>query len=105
MTTSERSYVVGTPQANFRRGDVNEDGDRNVADAVRALSYLFGGGIAPECLDSVDCNDDGANDVSDVITLLDYLFQSGSAPPDPFDCGSDPTDDPLSCDSTQESCL
>ncbi len=105
MTTSERSYVVGIPQSSFRRGDVNDDGNRDVADAVGALLYLFGGGTAPDCLDSVDCNDDGTNDISDVVSLLDYLFQSGAAPPEPFDCGSDPTDDPLSCEETQGSCM
>ena len=105
FTTSERSYDVGTPQSNFRRGDVNDDGDRNIADAVGALSYLFGGGTAPGCLDSVDCNDDGTNDISDAVSLLDYLFQSGTQPPDPFECGPDPTDDPISCELTQGSCL
>jgi len=105
FTTSERSYDVGIPQSNFRRGDVNDDGDRNIADAVGALSYLFGGGTAPGCLDSVDCNDDGTNDISDAVSLLDYLFQSGTQPPDPFECGPDPTDDPISCELTQGSCL
>lgn len=103
--TSARSYFVGTPPAEFRRGDINDDGTRNIADAVAGLVYLFGGGAAPDCLDTLDCNDDGSNDISDVVSLLDFLFQGGNQPPAPFTCGSDPTDDPISCETTQVNCL
>jgi hypothetical protein len=104
-TTPPRSYIIGTPAQNFRRCDINSDGDRNIADGVAGLVYLFGGGAAPGCLDTLDCNDDGSNDISDVVALLTYLFQSGSLPPEPFDCGSDPTADSISCETTQDGCL
>lgn len=104
-TTAARSYFIGTPPSLFQRCDINEDGDRNIADAVAGLVYLFGNGAAPGCLDTLDCNDDGSNDISDVISLLDYLFQAGNRPPEPFNCGSDPTDDTVSCQTTQQDCL
>ena len=100
-----RSYFIGTPPALFRRCDINDDGSHNIADAVAGLVYLFGSGTAPGCLDTLDCNDDGSNDISDVVSLLDYLFQAGNQPPEPFNCGSDPTDDAVSCETTQDNCL
>jgi hypothetical protein len=83
----------------FMRGDANADGARNVADAVAMLSYLFGNGRTPRCLDAADANDDGAIDVADPIKLLRHLFASGGPLPEPFEaCGDDPTaDDQLSC--------
>ena len=105
VVTNSRSYFIGTPPAQFQRGDINDDGSRNIADAVAGLVYLFGAGSAPGCLDTLDCNDDGSNDISDVVSLLDYLFQAGNQPPEPFSCGSDPTDDSISCDTTQNNCL
>ncbi|MEC9476970.1 MAG: FG-GAP-like repeat-containing protein [Planctomycetota bacterium] len=105
VVTNDRSYFVGTPPALFQRGDINDDGGLNIADAVAGLVYLFGGGAVPGCLDTLDCNDDGANDISDVVFLLDYLFQSGNQLPAPNTCGFDPTDDPVSCDTTQDNCL
>ncbi len=82
----------------FQRGDVNEDGRIDLADAVFTLNYLFRGSNAINCEDAADTNDDGKLDLSDVIYLLNYLFIGGRAPPEPFDArGVDSTLDGLSC--------
>ena len=79
------------------RGDANDDGKVNIADAVAALSHLFLGG-AVSCRKSVDVDDSGELDVTDPVLLLGYLFLGGVAPPAPFPaCGEDPTVDPLGC--------
>lgn len=86
-------------QPRFRRGDTNEDGRMDIADAIRTLGYLFSGEPC-SCLKSADANDSGQVDIADGIYVLNYLFASGDAPPVPFEaCGHDPSDDGLSCDS------
>lgn len=88
------------PLVDFVRGDVNSDGNLDISDAVFGLLYLFTGGAVPPCHKSADSDDSGVVDVTDSILLLDAIFLAGPAPEDPFpECGSDPTDDGLSCDS------
>lgn len=88
----------------FRRGDCNDDGGRDISDAVTMLAALFpgsGGPAVPPCADACDANDDGATDIADPIALLEGLFSGGPVPPAPFpDCGTDPTADALDCASS-----
>jgi hypothetical protein len=85
----------------FQRGDVNNDGDVNVADSNAIANYLFNG--APICnLDRADTNDDGAVDMSDIIYLNCWLFGGSGCPnpppppPAPWTTvGCDPTPDNL----------
>ncbi len=79
----------------FIRGDANQDGALNLADAVSILTYLFAEG-AMNCPDAGDVNDDGAENIADAVFILTYLFANGEKPSAPFDtCGEDPTDDEL----------
>jgi hypothetical protein len=82
----------------FRRGDGNADGESNLSDSSFILNYLFLRGEVPTCTKSADVNDSGRVDILDPIHLVEFLFRSGPAPATPFEsCGSDSTDDPLSC--------
>jgi len=83
----------------FLRGDANADGKIDIADAVRVLAYLFGGGqTALVCLAAGDANDDGKIDISDAIKILGHLFAHTGPLPPPFGaCGPDPTPDALTC--------
>lgn len=91
------AHAGGTP---FRRGDCNNDGFYDIADAIEVLAGLFSGATW-DCLDSCDVNDDGANDISDGIYTLGNLFSNGPNPPAPFlDCGLDLTPDTLGCGSS-----
>ena len=86
----------GMGGANFKRGDPNDDGDVNIADAITILGYLFAGAAKPGCLDAADANDDGDINIADAITILGYLFSASGPLPDPgVNCGSDPTEDGL----------
>ncbi len=88
----------------FRRGYINEDAARNIADAIFLLGYLFASGRAPECLDAADTNDDARVNIADAIRLLGHLFASTGQLPEPFAaCGADPTADQLDC-AGQASC-
>lgn len=83
----------------FLRGDCNQDGILDLADVIRAISYLFSGDpVFIGCEDACDTNNDGVLDISDVIFPIDYLFQNGAPPTEPFAaCGQDPTADRLGC--------
>ncbi|MEM7263974.1 MAG: hypothetical protein AAF488_18455 [Planctomycetota bacterium] len=81
----------------FRRGDVNTDGNIDISDSISLLVHLSGE-ESLSCDDAADCNDDGAINVGDVIYGLAYLFVPSTPDfPAPSSCGSDPTSDALSC--------
>lgn len=84
----------------FRRGDVNQDREVDMADAIGILNYLFAGAAQPSCLDAADANDDGTIDLSDAMTELGFLFLGKlDTLPAPFPgCGFDATRDRLGCD-------
>jgi len=89
------------PETTFMRGDANADGKRDIADAIRVLGYLFGGGTTQlGCLDAADANDEGKVDIADAIKILGHLFALAGPLPEPFAaCGADPTPDALTCES------
>jgi hypothetical protein len=100
--SEDRAVVLlGHPElsvrGHFRRGDANLDGEMDLADAVRTVSWLFQGGPPLPCEDGADSNDDGVLDLGDAIYLLDRLFTGGKPlpPPGPKLCGPDPTPDGL----------
>ena len=99
---SVKVMVTGdVPERDFLRCDPNDDGSSNIADAVWIVAALFNNGPGSNCEKSADCNDDGGVDVSDATFNITYRFMDGSAPSAPFpDCGTDPTEDTLSCDSS-----
>ncbi|MFN0057134.1 MAG: dockerin type I repeat-containing protein [Planctomycetota bacterium] len=84
----------------FIRGDANNDGEVDLADASRIVGHLSG--VAPNaCLDAMDVNDDGQVDVGDLTTLYIYLFAFGPRPAMPFpECGNDDTADALVCEES-----
>jgi hypothetical protein len=84
----------------FVRGDTNGDSNLDIADGIFILSYLFANGATPSCEDSADANDDGTVDIADAIAVLGDLFAGAGDLPDPFgECGVDPTEDELGCES------
>ncbi len=90
------------PPRPFVRGDSNNDGRVDMADAINTLSGIFlnsGNAFARECHDRLDANDDGLTDISDAVFTLIWLFRGGVQPPEPgpFDPGHDPTFDDHVC--------
>lgn len=82
----------------FIRGDGNQDGTVDIADAIQLIGVIFGQAFV-DCDDSADCNDDGMIDIGDPICVLNLLFSTPPipiTPPFPF-CGDDTTADPLAC--------
>lgn len=74
----------------FVRGDCNEDGSPNLADAVWLLNYLFANGPSRDCLAACDTNDDTTVGLVDAILLLQYWMSGGPPPASPYPtCGTD----------------
>lgn len=90
--------VIRIEGPGFLRGDANADGTVDLSDAVATLTYLFGGGREPECMDASDADDSGVVEITDPIFLLGALFLGlrQILPPHP-ECGADGTRDDLGC--------
>jgi hypothetical protein len=61
-------------------GDVDASGVVNIADAVALVTYVFGGGAAPNPLSRGDADCDGLVNISDAVYLVMYIFGGGPAP-------------------------
>jgi hypothetical protein len=83
----------------FLRGDCNGDDAVNLADVIFGLTYLFAGGVPPQCMKACDTDDTGNVNLTDEIYFLNTLFVPGSPPmPAPVGtAGPDPTPDSLPC--------
>jgi hypothetical protein len=96
-----RSTRLPAAQADFIRGDIDQNRQLEITDVFRVLDYLFLSGKVPPCLEAVDANDDGQIDIADASYLLNFLFLGGDPIPEPYpDCGPDPTGDSLGCESS-----
>jgi hypothetical protein len=93
------SHPTDAQTVEFQRGDADASGVVDISDAIFTLGHLFLGTRSPTCLDAADADDSGEVDISDPISLLSWLFLAGEVPsaPGPLACGSDPTEDALSC--------
>jgi hypothetical protein len=88
------------PPELFVRGDSDASGEVNLTDAVFTLLHLFLAGERPPCFDAADADDSGILTLSDPVFLLNGLFLGGEPLPAPAgDCGEDPTQDTLSCET------
>jgi hypothetical protein len=63
------------------RGDLDQDDEVTLSDAIQLLAALFQGGQAPYCEPVADANADGFVDVSDPVRMLIFLFLGGPALP------------------------
>ena len=95
--TLDDGFTYTHPAPPFIRGDVNEDGEVAITDAVILSDLIFGISIShPANDDAGDANDDGFVDAGDVNTILGVLFEEFDRLNDPWDePGLDPTPDGL----------
>ena len=98
VATYDRQEGIVRRRDTFRRGDVDADGQVALSDAISLLNHLFDGAAAPSCAKSADANDDGTLNITDPIWMLLHSFAGLGALPEPFsNCGTDATNDGLSC--------
>ncbi|MGE4620312.1 MAG: hypothetical protein AAEJ04_10950, partial [Planctomycetota bacterium] len=100
---SEAGIVTLEATGGFDRGDCNDDGAFDIADAITLLDALFLGGSVT-CDDACDGNDDELKDIADAVYILSALFIGGPLPAGNGSCAPDATEGVLGCD-TYNSCL
>jgi len=88
----------------FIRGDYDTSGVLAMPDALGLLLWKYHqpDGVPPSCEDAADYDDSGDLAMPDALGLLLYKYHQpgGVPPPAPYpDCGIDPTEDSLGCDS------
>ena len=63
-----------TEKVDFLRGDVDGDGNVNIADVTALIDYMLSGNASGVNLAAADCDQDGNVNISDVTTLINYLL-------------------------------
>ena len=81
-TSTDLSDSLFSVEQFYICGDANYDFAVDISDAVYIINYAFGGGTAPEPLQSGDANCDSGVDVSDAVYIINYAFAGGSVPCD-----------------------
>jgi len=85
------------------RGDVNNDANVDISDAVALGNYMENQTPIPPCMAQADVDDDGDVNSNDFTYLTSYLYGSGAEPPYPGpynnQCVNDGTPSPLSCEA------
>lgn len=61
-------------------GDADGSGVVNITDAVYLISFIFGGGPAPDPLSRGDADCNGIINISDAVFLIAYIFGGGDEP-------------------------
>jgi hypothetical protein len=64
-------------------GDVNNDNQLNVGDAVFLINYVFKGGPGPDPVCEGDANGDDQTNVADAVYMINYVFKGGPGPVEP----------------------
>ncbi|MEE8141670.1 MAG: FG-GAP-like repeat-containing protein, partial [Planctomycetota bacterium] len=86
-------------EPDFTRGEVNNDGSFNIADAIALLTHLFAPPFDLTCVDAADANDDSLINIADGVAILQARFGMPPTPlPAPVSCGQDPSKDDLGCE-------
>ena len=78
ITSTTNKYTVGdiTSQYTWVKGDVNRDGEVNVADVTMLIGIILGDGYNATNLSIVDVNGDNEVNVADVTTLIGIILTS-----------------------------
>ncbi len=79
-TLSVSIRIVEPLEPPYVCGDADNNDIVTISDAVYLISYIFGGGPAPDPLDAgdVDCNT--IVTISDAVYLINYIFGGGAVP-------------------------
>jgi len=64
----------GEVESTVVTGDVNGDGEVNVADVNSLISIILGGKVSDDTMARADVNNDGEVNVADVNTLINLIL-------------------------------
>ena len=73
----EFSRIVGSMIANVR-GDVNGDGNINIADINKLIDYILSGNIDSDALERGDVNGDGSINIADINAVIQLILGPGT---------------------------
>lgn len=62
------------------RGDLNNDGRRNLADITRLIAYVYLNGVSPVALPAGDCIIDQRLNLADITNLIAFVYINGDDP-------------------------
>ncbi len=80
-TTNTLTMVVtDAPEPPYICGDADGNKIVNISDAVFLISYIFGGGSAPDPLIAGDADCNAIVNISDAVYLIAYIFGGGDPP-------------------------
>ena len=65
-----------TVSMSFILGDVNDDGNVNIADVTKLIDYLLGITSSPFDISAADVHSDGAINIADVTALIDLILEN-----------------------------
>ena len=68
--------LVDEPEPQPLLGDVNGDGDVNVADVILYINYLLNDEAEGFIFENADFNQDNATNISDIIDMINYLLNN-----------------------------
>jgi hypothetical protein len=64
-----------------QRGNVNGEGDIDIADLTFLVGFMFKSGAPPPCPEEGNVNAMGEIDIADLTFLVNFMFKSGPVPP------------------------
>ena len=67
-------YFKGAPAPQWQMGDVNADGEVNIADVTRIIDLILGGQADAALLARADVNTDGEVNIADVTKVIDIIL-------------------------------
>ncbi len=74
------SLKVSNVIQSFLCGDADGSGIISIGDAVFLISFIFGGGAAPDPIGAGDADSSGGISIADAVFLVTFIFGGGPAP-------------------------
>lgn len=68
------TYGGDTPEPQYIRGDVDDNGEVKIADVTLLINYLLSGDATGVNLLAADCDENGEVKIADVTALISYLL-------------------------------
>lgn len=72
--------ITDPPVPAYICGDADGNESVTITDAVFIINYIFGGGSAPDPIESADVDCNGTTTITDAVYIVNFIFGGGPAP-------------------------